>query len=48
MDAITMYIYHELKRQEYARKIINMPTEYVKQINLLSIKSVKQKIYTEI
>lgn len=40
--------YHEIKRQEYARKIINMPIEYVKQINPLSIKSVKQKLYTEI
>lgn len=39
---------NELKRQEYARNIISMPTEYVKQINLLSIKSPKQKIYTEI
>lgn len=39
---------NELKRQEYARKIISLPTEYVKQINILSIKAPKQKIYTEI
>lgn len=38
----------ECHSQDYAKKIINMPLEYVSKINLLSIKSVKQKLYYEI
>lgn len=38
----------EAHRQSVAQKHLNMPTEYVKQINLLSIKAPKQKIYQEL
>lgn len=39
---------NHIHAQQYAKKELERPIEYVKQINTLSIKSVKQKLYTEI
>jgi hypothetical protein len=44
IDEIDDFLIRECKQQEYARKIINMPIEEVDEINILSIKSIRQKI----
>ena len=44
MDSITAQIYYALKEQEWRRKMINKPIEYVDKINPYSISSVRQRL----
>lgn len=44
MDKITAQIYNAIREQEWRRKMINKPIEYVEKINPYSISSVRQRL----